>query len=202
MKAVIFDWGGVIGVETAPLVVKHVAKAFGIREREVLEGWKGLVPQLQTGKIPEEEFWRQFAKNVGKPLPENGGTLLREPYEKNFELQEGTLEIAKRLSEKGIIIGVLSNTVDAHQQLPEKQEIYRTVFGNRVVLSCKEKVRKPNPEAWKAILDKLGANAHETVHVDNELEFAVAAKEEGLNAVLFENPKQLERELKKMGLPL
>lgn len=195
IKAVIFDSGGVLERDSDRAVIYHILRKFGVPPVAALKELQNLVPLLEVGRLSEEDFWRKFSAKCGKPLPKNWAELFREPYVKNFKAIEGTLDIARELRNRGCKIGVLSNTIAAHDH-PKKQKMFGEFQG--VVLSYASGVRKPEKQAYLAVVDLLGVKPEEAVHVDNEPRFVEAAKKAGLHGVLFKNPSQLRRELRKM----
>jgi len=63
------------------------------------------------------------------------------------------------------------------------------------LLSCEIGAEKPDPKAYQATLDVLKAPAHQVVFIDDRLENVEAAKELGLDAILFESVEQIRQEL-------
>jgi len=197
IKAVIFDWGGVLGGATGT-VRRHAAEVFGVDEHSIAQAWADLLPPIQVSEISEKEFWTSLSKRIGKPLPKDWKKLLREPYEKHYALNQDVIEIARNLKEKGFKLGILSNTIETHQ-LPQKKELYGELF-DVVFLSHRERLRKPDKQAYLKLAEKLGVKPDEMVHIDDEHEFVEAAKKAGLKGIHFTNAEELKRQLARMGI--
>ena len=71
-----------------------------------------------------------------------------------------------------------------------------------VLLSYEIGVKKPNPEAFKILLQKLQLSASFVIFIDDRIENVEAAKNQGIDAILFVNPSQLKDELEKRGFYL
>lgn len=198
IKAVVFDLGGVLEYDSRQQVDSHVARSFGMGLRKLQEHLPAFIARLQTGKINERQMWCEFAKTVGKPLPHDWKTLLREPHGKHFHILEETLEIVKRLKQAGYKLGLLSNTQEAHKR---KEHLKKTFpYFDFVFLSHKHGLRKPESKAYQFVLRKLGVKAGEAVFVDNVREYVSAANKIGMKGVLFQNASKLSERLVKMGL--
>ena len=62
--------------------------------------------------------------------------------------------------------------------------------------------RKPDPQIYKKVLRKIRLKPEETVFVDDVLKFVDGALAVGMNAIQFKNPRQLVRELKRLGVSI
>lgn len=71
-----------------------------------------------------------------------------------------------------------------------------------IVVSGKEKTRKPFPEIYKLTLDRYGMNAQESLFIDDNLRNVHAATEMGINAVQFESAAQILTHLDQMGIKI
>jgi 2-haloacid dehalogenase len=112
----------------------------------------------------------------------------------------GTVEIFKQLKESGNFkIYALTNW--SAELFPIALERYDFLhwFDGRVV-SGEEKMRKPFPEFYQLILNRFKLTPEETLFIDDSVRNTNAAKEHGLNTVLFKSPVQLKEELGQMGI--
>jgi HAD superfamily hydrolase (TIGR01509 family) len=71
-----------------------------------------------------------------------------------------------------------------------------------IVISGYVGVKKPGAQIYRIMLDKLGVPAEECLFIDNNLDNVDAARALGIRAVLFENAKQLRRELLELGVEI
>ena len=59
---------------------------------------------------------------------------------------------------------------------------------------------KPDPAIFRLLLEKVGRAANECLLVDDAPQNIEAAKQLGLETILFRSPEQLRTELRKLGL--
>lgn len=96
-------------------------------------------------------------------------------------------------------LGLLSNTDPLHSAHLENHFAFMRYFPTRIY-SCSIGASKPSPAIYQAALDALAVTAAEALYIDDIVEYAQAARELGLDAIHFENPAQLDRELALRGL--
>ena len=59
---------------------------------------------------------------------------------------------------------------------------------------------KPEPEIFRAAIERAGCSPKECFYTDDIEAFVVAAREQGIDAVQFESPAQIEREMNARGI--
>jgi putative hydrolase of the HAD superfamily len=98
-------------------------------------------------------------------------------------------------------IGLLSNTSEwdwdyVTQAAPE------ILTFETITTSFWAKAMKPKKEIFEDGLTKLNLKAEECVFIDDILEYVEAAKELGFNAFQFTSAKQLEEDLRGIGVKI
>ena len=71
-----------------------------------------------------------------------------------------------------------------------------------IIVSGKEKTRKPFHKIYKIALDRYNMNAQETLFIDDNLRNINAAAEMGINVVHFKSATQLSADLEKIGIKI
>lgn len=69
-----------------------------------------------------------------------------------------------------------------------------------IVVSGREKTRKPFPEIYQILIKRYSINPGSAVFIDDNIRNILAAKEAGLNTIHFISPLQLKEELRAFGL--
>ena len=113
---------------------------------------------------------------------------------------QGTVEIFRQLKEKGNLKHyALTNW--SHELFPTALELYDFLhwFDGRVV-SGEERMRKPQPEFYKVLLDRYSLNADEVIFIDDNLRNVKAAEALGIKSIRFHSPEQLKEELQTLGI--
>ncbi len=68
------------------------------------------------------------------------------------------------------------------------------------VLSCKEHLKKPDPEFYKIALAKADVRPEEAVFIDDKEKCITAARELGMKGILYSGNAKLVEELEKVGV--
>lgn len=90
-------------------------------------------------------------------------------------------------------IGLLSNAL--HNYLPEVLNDEQIALFDAVGISFEMGVAKPEPEAYKIIAERLEIEPSECVFVDDIEAFCVAAKDVGMQAIVYQDWEQVLSEL-------
>lgn len=194
IKAVIFDVGGVLHTDENEFVKQDIIDTLSISEETYSRAYSRLVPQLGKGEISESEFWKQFLVETGskKKLPSE--SLWQREYAKRFKKNLEVLKLVEKLKKSGLKLGILSNTIDPHAQVNRREGVF--ALFDEVVLSHEVGLRKPDPEMFKLILERLKVKPEEAVFVDDLVENVEAAKKLGIDSIIFVDQHQLSVDLK------
>ena len=109
IKAVIFDWGGVLIENPTEGILQYSREYLGIGAGCMLAAYRKLMPYFQEGKISEEEFWKGVRRRTGakRQMPES---LWLAAFEKSYVEKNDVFAVAVELYERGYRTGILSNT--------------------------------------------------------------------------------------------
>jgi len=195
IKAVIFDYGGVV---RPPLKgwLNDIANAYGLPVEKIKEATKPLLELFGGGMITENQFWKQLSSVLNKPIPKNKKELLRKSYKEAFHLYAEIIILVKEIKKKGLKTAILSNTIKPHVEIAKSKKGYEDF--DVVVLSCEVKLRKPEPEIYLIAVKKLKVKPTECIFIDNEEENLVPAKKLGMTVILAKNPKQVTKAVSKI----
>lgn len=94
---------------------------------------------------------------------------------------------------------LLSNTNEIHFQMIRENYTLLRHFHD-CVLSYEVHAMKPDPAIFRVAVEKAGCRPQECFYTDDIAAFVEAAKGEGLDAVQFESPAQIEREMNARGI--
>lgn len=115
---------------------------------------------------------------------------------RRIRVQQRLIKFAAELREQGIKTAVLSNMATpvafVFRHSPELKQF------DPVIISCDVGMRKPEPEIYKLMLQKLGLQAEECIFVDNRSDNIAAAKALGFHTVQDKNNKQVIRKIKQL----
>lgn len=201
IQAVIFDMGGV-------LVHTHESDR-KLDMYDLILGWKpgtlrmrlysgSAWESVSTGALSLDAYWDEVGRSLERELPRD---FLG--YRDNFYLAVldlATVHLAWRLRPYSRI-GLLSNATKLLVRDITQEKYFSGLF-DAIVISAVEGVRKPDPDAFSIIAQRLGLPANACVLIDDKIRNTQAARETGMHAVLYENAMQAEQALRAMGLRL
>ena len=198
IKAVIFDWGGVLLYNPSIGTKEYCAKRLGVNESKFIKIYDKYEPDFQKGKISESNFWKKIYENLEIPIPKSKilwNTVLEETYKSN----DPVINIAKSLKKQGYKIGYLSNTEIPTLDFFKKQNYD---FLDVSVFSCIEGYIKPEKEIYEITLKKLDVKPEEAIFIDDKEIHTKGAKKLGINTILFSNAENLIKELQNLGISI
>ena len=199
IKAIIFDWGGVLIENPTDGMIEYIARALGIRSDMVYPGVdQDLMMQFQKGHVSEDRVWERMCAAFEVPKPASR-SLWKEAFEKAYRPQKEVFSLARDLKRAGYKLGFLSNT-----EAPAMEFFYEQQydFFDGIVFSCAEGLVKPEVRIYEIALDRLHVSAQEAVFIDDRPDFIAGAEAAGLHGVLFECPEQVSDALVALGVNL
>ena len=84
-------------------------------------------------------------------------------------------------------------------QLIERR-LHLSQFLEWTFVSCRIGVRKPDPAAYRCVLEELGLSPDQLVFVDDRESNCEAARQVGITAVRFEGAESLREQLAEIGI--
>jgi len=194
IKALIFDFEGVI-VRTEDYGSRHawderLGLPIGSVERAVRHS--DLWIQAQLGRITDTTYWR----GVAELLYMRGESILelRRDYFSSDRLNYRLLDYIRELRGAGYATALLCNeSLRFEDRLCELG--LRDLF-EPVVVSALIGVMKPDPTAYRVVLQELRVASREAVFVDDSLNYVRGAQTAGLHAILFRPETNLRNDLK------
>ena len=132
-------------------------ETIGRRFREDRE-CRELLIGLETGKLPEDEFERQFAARLGVPAADLIDRLFA-----GSRPEESMVIAVRRARAAGIRTGLISNSWGTRRY--DRDEIAELFDG--WVISGEVGIRKPAPEMYRMGAEAIGVEPEECVYVDD-----------------------------------
>lgn len=198
-QVVVFDFGGVIAEADRAQMSDFLMKSFNINKDELSNALKNMQNFISEGSS-EKEYWEQYAFSKKVTLPNNWIDQWATVIKKSITEIPETIVIVKALQDNGYQTAMLSDVTQYQAKIIRKMGYY-DLF-SPVLLSYEIGVKKPNPEAFKILLEKLQKPASSVIFVDDRIENVEAAKNLGIDSIQFISPKQLKKELIERGFNL
>jgi len=114
----------------------------------------------------------------------------------------GTADILRELHAAGTPLIGLTNWSDElyHAHAPQRFE-FLALFDD-VIVSGTESLAKPDPAIYRLVEERTGTPLSRWVFVDDRADNVAAARELGMDGIVFTDAETLRRELRGRGLPV
>lgn len=198
-KIIVFDFGSVIAKTDKQQVIHFISQSLKISPEDAQHVFQQLKEHTSQEK-GEKEFWNTYAKEKKVTLPDHWLEKLDE--ERLSALQEipGMVHLVKDLQRQGYQTALLSNVRGSQAAIKRKLGYYNLF--DPVLLSYEIGIKKPDPEIYKLLLSKLQALPQTVLFIDNKQANVDAAKELGVDGIVFLSSDQLIQELGKRGIEI
>lgn len=192
-QAVVFDWGKVLADPDRKPIVEFLCDSLGISFEEFEQ-----INRQKHAEIPEIEYWIQCAEKQERALPDDWRQRYRSVSRSALNVNDEMYALVEELKANGIPVALLSNVQKRYADLIRSFGLYAPF--EPCLLSSEMGVSKPDPQAYEFLLKELSLPASEIVFIDDRQENIEAALNAGLDAIQFESPSQLKKELIQRGL--
>ena len=196
-KAIIFDLGGVILNIDYNLTRKAFENA-GIKNFHDMYSQASadeLFSSLETGKISNDNFYKEFNKRTGLNLPveqiEHAWNAML------LTFREDSLTFLDSIRSQYNLY-LLSNTNHIHlaafnkiYHATERSKTFNKYF-DKAYYSCEMGLRKPNSNIYEFVLKENNLTPGNTIFVDDSVQNVEAARLVGMQAILLEPGKFIE----------
>lgn len=197
IRVVVFDFGGVVAKADREPVVNFYRETLHLSENELRLLLHRLQTTLASGGT-EEGFWCDYAQSKNIELSDDWFIRLHDVYHSSISPIPGTLDVVKDLQRLGYQTAMLSD-IKEHQAKIVRELGYYEYF-QPVLLSYQIGVEKPDPQAFKILIDTLSMNPEEIIFVDDKADNVQAARAAGIHSITFQNAELLKQELKQIGI--
>jgi epoxide hydrolase-like predicted phosphatase len=196
IKAVIFDWGGVLIDDPAPGLMQYCAKDLGVSRQQYITAHCKFEADFVKGLISEEMFWSRICSELNVPKPKVP-SLWMEAFKAAYVPREDVFSMAASLQRDGYKTAVLSNT-----EIPAMQYFYQLQYNmfDVLVFSCAEGTKKPERGIYERTIKKLGVQPEQSVFIDDRADYIKGAEQARLNTILFKSIEQVKNELVRLNV--
>jgi epoxide hydrolase-like predicted phosphatase len=196
IKAIVFDWGGVLIENPAYGLLKYFGTHLHIPENTLNTIYRKYEESFQKGQMTEQSLWKNILSEVNTNLPPPS-SLWETAFKNVYTEKKEVFQLVSLLKQNRYLTGFLSNTEPPAMRFFQKQ-LY-DMF-DVTVFSCAEGTRKPEKEIYLILLTKLQVKAQETVFIDDRSDFVQGAENVGIHGILFHDLDQVRRELSALSV--
>ncbi|GAA4021276.1 HAD family phosphatase [Deinococcus rubellus] len=197
IRAVLFDRDDTLSVMDAakyPQAAAWAQQQFGVDAGMVLrvmhQHWQRAFGEWWDLRTLDDEraFWTKYSRGLAADLSLSDGQgeafLAKFPYQVFMKAAPQARAVLEALRERGLKIGVLSNTLP--NIWPTLDAIGLADLVDVALSSCALGVHKPALEVFRLAASELGVACGEVLFLDDKPENVVAAREVGMRAELVD----------------
>lgn len=193
MKAVVFDFGGVMTTTTMPERVRPVVERLGIAWSVVEEGFRRYRRPMDGGYYDLEAMYDLiFAEADISLSPEELREIVAEDEASFLYRNERTLRWMMSLKASGYKIGILTNMPPAFAVRFRETFADFIRLADAMVISGEERMFKPQRRIYELLRKRIGLKAEELLFVDDVEANCAGARNDGWLALRFESNEQVE----------
>lgn len=189
IKAVIFDFAGVIGTEAFYL---WTAKVDPDRHNDK-KYYSNLADQVDDGTLSADQFVDTLSERLHLPKESIW------PGVRNELVINPQMVILIKNLKKTYKIGLISNYNHVFlEQIIKENNLVQ--YFDHIIISSKIRIKKPDPRIFKMALDEFKILPDEAVFIDDRDYQVEGAKAVGMNAFIFTGVDQLKQDLESLQI--
>ncbi len=195
MKAVLFDFGGVLADEGFQEGLKAIGRRNGLDPESFFATADALIYETGylTGMVEEAEYWSALRKQTGIS---GSDQELRREILKRFLLRPKVIACADFLRSKGFIVAMLSDQTNWLEELDRETLLSRHF--DRVFNSYRLRKSKRDASVFRDVCGDLGVKTGEALFIDDNINHIQRANDAGLQTIHFTTPDAFEEQIKNM----
>lgn len=193
IKAIVFDYGGVIELKDGDLI-QEIADSLQITK----ENWQEVYFTLNHLNNTGQKSWREVATIVARKFDASDIQVsfiqdLINKYDQKRILNLELIEVIKDLKKKNYKIGILSNySITLREKLTRLNII--DLF-DEVIISSEVGLQKPQPEIFEIVFNKLDIKNSEMIFIDDTKRSLEGADKIGYIPILYSDNETLKSNL-------
>lgn len=184
IKAVLFDLGKVILFFNFDPAFQKLSKTCGIPRKEFEDYFisSGLEVLYDGGKITSFEFYSEIKRSLKLKI---SFAKFKSIWNAIFTPNKPMIRLIQKLSKKYRLV-LVSNTNAMHFEYIRKKYAFIKIF-DHIVLSYKEKIRKPDEKIYRISAKACRATPQEILYIDDRADLTGAAQELGFHTFTYKN---------------
>lgn len=193
IKAVLFDFGGVIAEEGFLEGIQAIGKEQGLDPDAFFQIVDALIYEsgYLTGKADESFFWNAVRIKTGIRSTDS---VLRAEIMKRFILRPDMITSVDLLRSKGFIVAMLSDQTNWLEEIDRSSGLFRHF--DRVFNSYRIHKSKRDASVFGEACATLGVSEGETLFVDDNINHIKRAEGQGLQVIHFVGIDRYKKEIR------
>ena len=195
IRAVFFDFGGVIMRTEYQSPRQHLAERFGMDYDDIDKVVFGSesARRASVGEINEDAHWAQVLKRLKHPASE--AKSFQDEFFGGDVIDRGLVEFIRSLHGK-VHTGLISNAWSGLREFIAREKII-DIF-DTVIISAEVGTVKPSARIFEVALEQAKVSASEAVFIDDVNVNIEACEKIGMKGILFNDPQKSLDQLKQL----
>ena len=201
VKAVVFDFGGVMTTSTMPQRVIALAKEKGIDWDIFVRGFNAHRLDYDRGDITLEGLYERIWRDAGISVDAATNAAFMEADSQSWCYRnERTMEWMKSLKARGFRIGILTNMAPVFARDHFRSRFADAIaLADAVVVSGDERIVKPDRAIYDLLRSRIGLPAEALCFVDDVEKNVAGARAAGWQAIRFVSNEQVEADFERLA---
>ncbi len=179
IKAIAFDFWGVFAEMNPPMY--EYMKQYDILPEKYSVKIHELIVKHDLNEITEQQFLQKCSELIGLEIPY---PLCKYVFKKN-SLNKNLIAVVKKLRKKYKIALLSNNNKEYCEEYLYKPGLDKLF--DILVISYQIGYRKPSPEIYQILIEKLGLKPEEILFVDDDPTKLPAAEKQGMKTPLYKS---------------
>ena len=204
IKAVLFDFGGVLLQHMDGIDHRAIEQRFGLAERTLMRCLyrESRYMEYQVGGCTLDEWMGSVrAAMVTAVGEEMAASLISAVEQAERPLNPDMLALVERLRASGYRTGIISNTIPGMEERFQQQVPHLIPLFDVRIGSGDLRIAKPDPEIYLHAARSLDLAPQLCVFTDDVAKYAQAAREVGMHGFHFQGYEGLVSDLRSVGVP-
>lgn len=184
IKAVLFDFGGVLSEEGWKKGLSVIARTNGLDADRLIQTAADTIYETGyiTGKCAENDFWNALKEKTG--IKGDNASLLHELMSR-FVLNQRMIDLAKQLRMAGLTVGILSDQTNWLDQINARYDFFK--YFDHVFNSYHLGKGKRDVSLFDDIAALLRTPPDRILFIDDDPGNVERARQKGWQAILYAN---------------
>lgn len=200
IKAIIFDYGGVICHKQNDESVINMINILGIAKEDFSYYYKKFRVDYDKGIINGIDYWKNILNAINLNLNEDKiKQLAKIDLDSWTNINKKMIELIKKIKPSFNKIAILSNMHFDCLNFLEKNYNWLSLFDEKI-FSCNLRLVKPDLLIYKYCIDRINLQPMDCLFVDDTEENILVGRSLGLRTILFNSFNDFKKELYKKYL--
>jgi HAD superfamily hydrolase (TIGR01509 family) len=184
LKAILFDFGGVVAEEGFWEGIQTIGKEHGLDPGAFFRTVDALIYETGylIGKADEASFWNEVRKHTGIGCTD---FELRSEILKRFVLRPDMIASVDLLRSQGLIIAMLSDQTNWLEEIDQATALFRHF--DRIFNSYRIHKSKRDASVFRDVCTELGVQTEATLFIDDNIDHIGRARAQGMKTIHFTN---------------